>query len=63
MLQPNVCILLDVGTKPTKYSFYHLWKEFELDPNCGGACGEIRAQIDFKNIWNPLVAAQNFEYK
>ena len=25
-LNPNICILLDVGTKPSKTSIYHLWK-------------------------------------
>ena len=26
ILQPNVCVLLDVGTKPTGTSIYHLWR-------------------------------------
>lgn len=26
ILNPNVCILLDVGTKPSGTSLYHLWK-------------------------------------
>jgi len=26
VLKPNICILLDVGTKPTSDSFYHLWR-------------------------------------
>ena len=63
ILNPNVCVLLDVGTKPSKQSLYHLWKTFDRDPNVAGACGEICAQINYENIWNPLVAAQNFEYK
>lgn len=65
LLRPNVCILLDVGTKPTPVSFYHLWKAFDRDPNLGGACGEIVADIGraCHKITNPLVAAQNFEYK
>ncbi len=31
----------------------------------GGACGEIKAELGRfgGNLWNPLVAAQNFEYK
>jgi chitin synthase len=39
--QPNVCILLDVGTMPGPKSIYHLWKTFDLNSNVGGACGEI----------------------
>ncbi|CAJ0759201.1 6213_t:CDS:2 [Entrophospora sp. SA101] len=48
-LNPNVCILLDVGTKPSHTSVYHLWKA-ELGTG-------------WKNLINPLVASQNFEYK
>ncbi|TIB12944.1 hypothetical protein E3P92_02430 [Wallemia ichthyophaga] len=64
-LQPNVCMLLDVGTSPGPRSIYHLWKSFDVDSNTGGACGEI---VTFKGnymsaLLNPLVAAQNFEYK
>ncbi|CAG8661454.1 14097_t:CDS:2, partial [Funneliformis caledonium] len=64
-LNPNVCILLDVGTKPSHTSVYHLWKAFDRDPNVGGACGEIKAELgaSWKNLINPLVASQNFEYK
>ncbi|CAG8520337.1 uncharacterized protein OCT59_021599 [Rhizophagus irregularis] len=66
ILEPNVCILLDAGTKPGKKSIYHLWKAFDNNPSIGGACGEIVAMKGKygKNILsNPLVAAQNFEYK
>lgn len=65
MLQPNVCILLDVGTRPGNTSLYRLWKVFDLDSNVGGACGEISAYKGKKwsLLLNPLVAAQNFEYK
>lgn len=64
-LNPNVCILLDVGTKPGSTSLYHLWKTFDSDSNIGGACGEIKAMTGKGGIQllNPLVAAQNFEYK
>jgi chitin synthase len=65
LLKPNVCVLLDVGTKPTNTSIYHLWKAFDLNPNVGGACGEIAADVGTAclKLANPLVAAQNFEYK
>ncbi|KAF8959174.1 glycosyltransferase family 2 protein [Flammula alnicola] len=65
ILQPNVCVLLDVGTMPGPTSIYHLWKAFDINSNVGGACGEIVA-LKGKygtNLINPLVAAQNFEYK
>lgn len=64
-LNPNVCILLDVGTKPGSNSLYHLWKAFDTDSNVAGACGEIKAMKGKfgGNLLNPLVASQNFEYK
>ncbi|KAL8382589.1 hypothetical protein RB595_006392 [Gaeumannomyces hyphopodioides] len=64
-LNPNVCILLDVGTRPGGNSLYHLWKAFDTDSNVAGACGEITAMKGkyLKNLLNPLVASQNFEYK
>ncbi|KAF7729318.1 Chitin synthase, class 2 [Apophysomyces ossiformis] len=65
LLQPNVCVLLDVGTRPGYSSIYQLWKTFDRQPNVGGACGEIRAMLGpaWSYLLNPLVAAQNFEYK
>ncbi|KAK3491642.1 chitin synthase A [Neurospora crassa] len=64
-LNPNVCILLDVGTRPGGTSLYHLWKAFDTDSNVAGACGEIKAMKGRfgGNLLNPLVASQNFEYK
>ena len=64
VLDPNICVLIDAGTKPGKDSIYHLWKAFDLEPMCGGACGEIKAMLAAgTKLWNPLVATQNFEYK
>ncbi|KAJ2789646.1 Chitin synthase, class 1, partial [Coemansia helicoidea] len=66
VLQPNICVLIDVGTKPTGTSIYHLWKSFDHDERVAGACGEIAADLGkgCRNVFmNPLVAAQNFEYK
>ncbi|KAK4514549.1 uncharacterized protein ATC70_002147 [Mucor velutinosus] len=65
VIKPNVCILLDVGTRPGNSSIYQLWKVFHRNPLVGGACGEIRAMLGTAccQLLNPLVAAQNFEYK
>ncbi|KIY50220.1 putativechitin synthase [Fistulina hepatica ATCC 64428] len=64
MLEPEICILIDAGTKPGHKSIYHLWRAFYNDPNLGGCCGEIHAMIKGgRKLLNPLVAAQNFEYK
>ncbi|KAF2485166.1 chitin synthase, class II [Neohortaea acidophila] len=64
-LNPNVCILLDVGTRPGNDSLYHLWKAFDMDSRVAGAAGEIRAAKGkgWLQLLNPLVASQNFEYK
>lgn len=66
LIKPNVCVLLDVGTKPTGTSIYELWKCFDKHKNVGGACGEIC--VDSGRgcslvLKSPLVASQNFEYK
>ncbi|KAF5389469.1 hypothetical protein D9757_004290 [Collybiopsis confluens] len=65
VLQPNVCVLLDVGTRPSSKSIYRLWKTFDLNSNVAGACGEISTYKgkNWSLLLNPLVAAQNFEYK
>ena len=57
-------MLIDAGTKPGRKSIYYLWEAFYNDENLGGCCGEIHAMIKGgKKLLNPLVAAQNFEYK
>ncbi|TKA59245.1 Chitin synthase A [Cryomyces minteri] len=64
VLDPNICVLIDAGTKPGRDSIYQLWKAFDLEPMCAGACGEIKAMlVHGKKLLNPLVATQNFEYK
>ncbi|WFD18416.1 chitin synthase [Malassezia caprae] len=65
ILQPRICVLIDVGTKPKPRSIYRLWETFDRDENVGGACGEIVALKGKMGhaLANPLVAAQNFEYK
>ncbi|CAL1694392.1 unnamed protein product [Somion occarium] len=66
LIRPNVCILLDVGTKPTGTSIYELWKCFDKHSNVGGACGEICVDTGrgcSLLLTSPLAASQNFEYK
>ncbi|KAG6815723.1 Chitin synthase, class 1, partial [Tephrocybe sp. NHM501043] len=64
MLNPEVCVLIDAGTRPGHKSIYYLWEAFHNDRNLGGCCGEIHAMLKGgKKLLNPLVAAQNFEYK
>lgn len=65
ILNPEVCILIDAGTKPGHKSLLALWEAFYNNKNLGGACGEIHALLGprWNKLANPLVAAQNFEYK
>ncbi|KAF3023726.1 Chitin synthase, class 1 [Neopestalotiopsis sp. 37M] len=65
ILNPEVVILIDAGTKPGPTSLLSLWQAFFNDKNLGGACGEIHAMLGPRNskLLNPLVAIQNFEYK
>ena len=64
IMNPEICVLIDAGTKPGHKAIYHLWEAFYNNPNLGGCCGEIHAMINKgKKLLNPLVAAQNFEYK
>lgn len=68
ILNPEVCILLDAGTKPGSKSLMALWQAFYNDKDLGGACGEIHAMLGRGGVFgrkllNPLVAGQNFEYK
>ena len=64
VLDPNICVLIDAGTQPGRDSIYQLWKAFDIEPMCGGACGEIKVMLSHgAKLINPLVAAQNFEYK
>ncbi|KAJ5278804.1 chitin synthase [Penicillium angulare] len=65
ILNPEVCILIDAGTKPGHKSLLALWEAFYNDKHLGGACGEIHALLGrrWEKVLNPIVAAQNFEYK
>ncbi|TDL18368.1 glycosyltransferase family 2 protein [Rickenella mellea] len=65
ILQPNICVLLDAGIRPGPTSIYHLWKSFDIVSGIGGTCGEVVVSkgIMGRNLLNPLVAAQDFEYR
>jgi chitin synthase len=54
ILNPEVCILLDAGTKPGPKSLLALWEGFYNDKDLGGACGEIHAMLGkFPNLTTP----------
>ncbi|KMU80840.1 chitin synthase G [Coccidioides immitis RMSCC 3703] len=45
ILNPEICILLDAGTKPGSKSLLALWEAFYNDKDLGGSCGEIHAML------------------
>ncbi|KAJ6162602.1 hypothetical protein N7497_002581 [Penicillium chrysogenum] len=59
ILNPEVVILIDAGTKPGKKSLLALWESFYNDKNLGGSCGEIHAMLGkgWKNLMNPPQSA------
>ena len=57
-------MLIDAEAKPGDDSIYQLWRASYLKPQCAGACGEIKAELTGRNLWeNPLVATQNLKFK
>ena len=65
-LKPEMCLMLDIGTRPDKHAVYKLYKYMRKHVECGGCCGEI--EVDFsqdKGISSSyfVKAAQFFEYK
>lgn len=65
ILDPEIVISIDAGTKPGIKSISNLWQAFYNDRDLGGAPGEVQALLGRggKQLRNVLVAAQNFEYK
>ncbi|CAG8537303.1 7899_t:CDS:2 [Dentiscutata erythropus] len=63
VIEPKICILIDVGTRPGVNSIYNLWETFNSHPYVAGACGEIVAMTTWYKLLNPIVGAQYFEYK
>lgn len=65
-LKPEMCLMLDIGTRPDDYAITKLYRYMMLNPECGGCCGEI--EVDFENVRDfgssyMVQAAQFYEYK
>lgn len=60
-LQPKYCIFMDVGTRPRPKALWYLYREFERNPQLGGAAGEIKAKR--AALSRILEGAQDFEYQ
>lgn len=60
-LMPKYVILMDVGTRPLRKAFYHMYRCFERNQQISGICGELVSRG--VGTVSTLVAAQHFEYK
>ncbi|KDO32861.1 hypothetical protein SPRG_02554 [Saprolegnia parasitica CBS 223.65] len=60
-VDPTYTALVDVGTVPAESSVYRLIRSMERNPQIGGVAGEIA--VDDPDFFNPVIAAQHFEYK
>lgn len=65
-LQPELTLMLDIGTRPDDYAIAKLYKYMINNKKCGGCCGEI--EVDFTGnehlSWTHFVLqAQYYEYK
>jgi len=65
LLNPEVVVCVDVGTKIEQKGLLILWEQMYNDKDLGGCCGETHAMLGkgSRQLLNPLVAAQHFEYK
>ena len=68
ILNPEVCVVLDAGTKLREKALLSLWEGFYNDSSLGGACGLVHPHLPdgwsrVLSLLNPIVAAQYFEYK
>ncbi|RYO83170.1 hypothetical protein DL766_001491 [Monosporascus sp. MC13-8B] len=65
ILNPEIVVHIDTGTRIHGESLYNLWRAFKNERNLGGACGILKpyAGTGLLNLLNPLVGAQDFEYK
>ncbi|KAF2106198.1 BcCHSIII, class III chitin synthase [Lophiotrema nucula] len=65
LLNPEVCVTIDAGTKVKPYGIHRLWIAFYNDKDLGACCGVIEPELGrwCRGLLNPLVAAQYFEYK
>lgn len=63
VINPEYCVLIDVGTEPKPKSMYLLYEALKKDFQVAGACGEIIPRSESESLFNILVYAQEVEYK
>lgn len=45
LMDPEYCILTDVGVQPREDSIYKMWAHMEKNPRCGGVCGYLGLKL------------------
>eukprot|EP00887_Chlorella_sp_A99_P006915 scaffold2.g6915.t1 len=60
LLQPEICVLFDAGTKPMPMALRNYYAHFRRNPWCGGCSGELRVERPFRNF---LTMVQYMEWK
>jgi chitin synthase len=63
ILEPEICIQLDVGAKPQANCVLEIWRTFNNSKSLGAAYGRVKVRPGTYglNVLNPLVAAHRFE--
>lgn len=63
ILEPEICIQLDVGVKPRANCISEIWRTFNNNKNLGAAYAGVKVRLGTygQNVLNPLVAAHRFE--
>ena len=61
LVQPDYCLLMDMGVKPHPKALLKLYTALECDSDLGGCCGEIEPSNS--GVWSFYVSAQKTEYK
>lgn len=60
LLQPEICVLFDAGTRPQPFALRNTYAHFKRNPWCGGLTGELRVERPYRNF---LTSVQYMEWK
>jgi cellulose synthase/poly-beta-1,6-N-acetylglucosamine synthase-like glycosyltransferase len=63
VMNPDFCMLIDVGTEPEDRALYLLYNALQKDAQIAGVCGEIVPRNENDSIFDVLCYAQKVEYK
>ena len=58
ILNPNVCVLLDVGTRPGVTSIYHLWKVSRTEFKTRCVCTDVSGRLSILTQMSEVLVAR-----